>query len=119
MVRFSLELDDFNRIACSFSDGEEEHTVFGADPAAALKDLSTALSEARSEGYGECFWPISSGEYRWVLRRDGERLRLAVMFVRSVAIGFQHVYWGEMPFEPFAAQVEAEIARYSVPSARN
>ncbi len=116
MVHFSLSLDDFGRVACFFSDGEEEHTVFGGEPASAIADLAAAIEDARTQGFGECFWPISSGEYRWVLRRDGERLRLAVMFVRSIAIGFQHVYWGEMPFEPFVAQVQAEIQLFSTPA---
>ena len=110
-MRFSLEIDEFSRLACSFSDGEEEHTVYGADPPAALADLASALDDARRDGFGECFWPLSAGEYRWVFRRDGETLRLAVLFVRSVAIGFQHVYWGELPFQPFADQVSAEILR--------
>ncbi|MBI4892306.1 MAG: hypothetical protein HY821_16900 [Acidobacteria bacterium] len=116
MVRISLSLDDFGRVACYLNDGEEEHTLFGGEPATALADLSAAVEDARAQGYGECFWPISSGEYRWVLRRDAERLRLAVMFVRSIAIGFQHVYWGEMPFEPFAEQVQAEIQAFSSPA---
>lgn len=116
-MRFSLAIDDFGRLACTFNDGEEEHTVFGADPPAALSDLAAALDDARRDGFGECFWPISAGEYRWVFRRDNARLRLAVMYVRSVAIGFQHVYWGETDFEPFAALVRAEIDRLPVPSA--
>lgn len=116
-MRFSLGIDDFGRLACLFGDGEEEHTVYGADPQAALSDLAAALDDARLNGFGECFWPISAGEYRWVFRRDNQRLRLAVMYVRSVAIGFQHVYWGETDFAPFAALVRAEIGRLSVPSA--
>lgn len=116
-MRFSLGIDDFGRLACTFSDGEEEHTVFCADPPAALAYLNAALDDARDTGFGECFWPISAGEYRWVFRRDKDRLRLAVMYVRSIAIGFQHVYWGETDFEPFAALVRAEIDRMPVPSA--
>lgn len=116
MVRFSLSTDDFNRLACDISDGQEEHTVFGADPAAALADLAAALDDAQASGFGECFWPISSGEYRFVLRRDDLNLRLAVMFVRSVAIGFQHVYFGDTPWPEFSASVRAEIERMQTPA---
>lgn len=116
-MRFSLAFDDFDRLACTFSDSEEEHTVFASAPAAALDDLTAALDDARLNGFGECFWPISAGEYRWVFRRDNARLRLAVMYVRSIAIGFQHVYWGETGFDSFDALVRAEIARLTVPSA--
>jgi hypothetical protein len=116
-MRFSLALDDFRRLACTFADDQEEHTVFAADPPAAIASLLAALDDARTTGHGECFWLISAGEYRWVFRREGPSLRLAVLYVRSVAIGFQHVYWGSTEFDAFDALVRAEVDRLAVPSA--
>jgi len=113
-MRFSLDTDEFGRLACRLEDEQEQRAVFGAEPQVALADLSAALDALERDGYGECFWPVSAGEYRWVFRREGEKLRLAVLWVRSVAIGFQHVYWGEVALEPFVARVREEIGRMQV-----
>lgn len=108
-MRFSLRMDDFGRLECVLGDGQEEHSVYGADPEAALADLSAALDDLEISGMGECVWLISSGEYRWVFRREGERVRLAVMFMHSVAIGYQHVYWGEHPLREVLETIRNEI----------
>lgn len=110
-MRFSLRKDDFGRLECVLGDEQEQHSVFGADPETALADLSAALDDLETSGSGECVWLISSGEYRWVLRRVDDRVRLAVMFLHSVAVGYQHVYWGEHPLEEVLDRCRAEIRR--------
>ncbi len=110
-MRFSLGFDEFGRLACELQDDQEKRSIYGADAGQALADLSAALDDLDRDGYGECLWPISAGEYRWVFRREGENLRLAVLWVRSIAIGFQHVYWGATPLGPFVARVREEIGR--------
>ncbi|MFZ5925914.1 MAG: hypothetical protein ACOYX1_00580 [Acidobacteriota bacterium] len=110
-MRFSLRKDDFGRLECVLGDGQEQHSVFGADPETALDDLSAALDDLETSGSGECVWLVSSGEYRWVLRRVDDRVRLAVMFLHSVAVGYQHVYWGEHPLVEVLDQCRAEIRR--------
>jgi len=108
-MRFSLRMDDFGRLECVLGDGQEQHSVFGADPETALADLAAALDDLEAAGAGECVWLVSSGEYRWVFRREGERVRLAVMFMHSVAIGYQHVYWGEHPLRQTVETMRARI----------
>ncbi len=110
-MRFSLGRDDFGRLECVLGDEQEQHSVFGADPESALADLSAALDDLETSGAGECVWLVSSGEYRWVFRREGERVRLAVMFLHSVAVGYQHVYWGEHPLREVLDGCRAEIRR--------
>ncbi len=110
-MRFCLRKDDFGRLECVLGDRQEQHSVFSADPESALADLSAALDDLETSGSGECVWLISSGEYRWVARRVENRVRLAVMFLRSVAVGYQHVYWGEHPLQELLDQWRAEIRR--------
>jgi hypothetical protein len=110
-MRFSLGKDDFGRLECVLGDEQEQHSVFAAAPEAALADLVAALDELESSGSAECVWLVSSGEYRWVFRREGERVRLAVMFLRSVAVGYQHVYWGEHRLREVLDSCRAEIRR--------
>lgn len=110
-MRFCLRKDDYGRLECVLGDEQEEHSVFGADPEAALADLAAALDDLELSGAGECVWLISSGEYRWAFRREGERVRLAVMFLHSVAVGYQHVYWGEHPLKESLDELRAEIRR--------
>lgn len=110
-MRFSLRKDDFGRLECVLGDDQEQHSVFGADPETALNDLSAALDDLETSGAGECVWLISSGEYRWVLRRVDDRVRLAVMFLHSVAVGYQHVYWGEHALQEVLDGFRAEIRR--------
>ncbi len=111
-MRFSLALDDFGRLECRLGDEQEMHSAYAADPDAALGGLSAALDDLEIRGAGECVWLISSGEYRWVFRRQGASVRLAVMFLHSVAVGYQHVYWGEHPAEEAVGAIRAEIRRF-------
>lgn len=111
-MRFSLGTDDFGGLECRVGDDQEERSVHAADPGAALAGLAAALDDLESSGFGECVWPVSTGEYRWVFRRLGDSVRLAVMFMRSVAIGYQHVYWGEHPAAEVFEGCRAEIRRF-------
>lgn len=110
-MRFSLRMDDFGRLECLLGDEQEQQVVFSADPQAALADLAAALDDLESNGAGECVWLVSSGEYRWAFRREGERVRLAVMFMHSVAVGYQHVYWGEHPVRQTLETMRGAIRR--------
>lgn len=117
-MRFSLGFDDFQRLRCQFDDGETSTSAESADVGAGLEALSEALEALEIEGFGECFWFTSAGEYRWVLRRHGsDHVRLAVMWCGSVAVGFQHVVWHEMPMAELSANLHAELARMAATAA--
>lgn len=111
-MRFSLAIDDFRRLSCQFEDGDICTTAESSDVGAGLEALSEALFALEAEGFGECFWFTSAGEYRWVLRRhESDKVRLAVLWCGSVAVGFQHVVWHEMPLAEFRVNLHAELAR--------
>jgi len=117
-MRFALSIDDFRRLSCQFEDGDTRTTAESADVGAGLQALSEALDALETEGFGECFWFTSAGEYRWVLRRhENDRVRLAVLWCGSVAVGFQHVIWHEMPLAQFTANLHAELANIAASAA--
>ncbi|GIU73233.1 MAG: hypothetical protein KatS3mg004_0320 [Bryobacteraceae bacterium] len=111
-MHFRLGTDEFGRLECRIGGDGDEHSVQAADAGAALADLSAALDELEASGAAGCVWLISSGEYRWAFRRHEENVRVAVMFMHSVAIGYQHVYWGEHPLHELLEIFRAEIRRY-------
>ena len=111
-MRFTFSIDDFHRLCCTFEDGDTHTTAESSDVAAGLEALSEALDALETEGFGECFWFTSAGEYRWVLRRhEASLVRLAVLWCGSVAVGFQHVVWHEMPLAELTANLHSELAQ--------
>jgi len=116
MIRLELALDDLGRLACSLDDGETVTSATSTEIADGLTALSDALADLDDNGLGEAFWLVSAGEFRWVFRRLDGRVRLAVLWCGSVAVGFQHVFWAEddlSALEPLRAQ----LAAFPVPAA--
>jgi hypothetical protein len=113
-MRLSFDNDEFGRLVCTFHDGAGTTTACAADGPIALSALREALDALERQGEAECFWLLSAGEYRWVFRRIGAKLRLAVLWCESVAIGFQHVVWAEDDFDSFTSMLRGELSRYAV-----
>ena len=44
------------------------------------------------DSYGECYWPEPTGQYWWLLKREAQTLEVAVLWSRSSAVGWQHVF---------------------------
>ena len=117
-MRFSLAIDDFRRLCCHFEDGETATTAESSDVVAGLESLSEALDDLNTNGFGECFWFTTAGEYRWVFRRhESDRVRLAVLWCGSVAVGYQHVLWQEMELVDLLANLHSELARMAAATA--
>ncbi|MBI5282855.1 MAG: hypothetical protein HY858_14315 [Candidatus Solibacter usitatus] len=117
-MHISLTLDEHQNLVSRLADDQTTTTASAADAPEALRGLSEALDDLEENGFGECFWSQSSGDYRWVFRRSEERVRLAVLWCASVAVGFQHVYWGEAEMRPWVAALRAEIASVQIPQPR-
>ena len=109
-MKISLRVDELDRLICTVEDGAAPVTVTASDPDAAAH-LVAAIEEAASRGVGECFWEEGGGEYRWMLRREGEKLRLVVLWCAGTILGWDTVLWRECDFEDFRRQVRAEAAR--------
>lgn len=113
-MRLSFGNDDLGRLVCTFQDGAGESMACAADGPVALAALREALDALQRQGEAECFWLVSAGEFRWVFKRIDGKVRLAVLWCASVAIGFQHVAWAEEDYESFISMMSGEMARYAV-----
>jgi hypothetical protein len=107
----AIETDDFGRMICSVTDGSQSAVVTAAAFVKASSDLWDALDQLEARGLGECYWAESTGEYRWVFRRNGENVRLAVMWSIGTMTGWEDVFWAEWPANGFLAQVREELLK--------
>ena len=109
-MRLSIEMDEFGRLVCTITDWRSEAAIRTADPAAARADLLSALEGVESDGYSECFWREPNGEYRWVFRREGDRVRIAVLRSTGTMTGWEHVFSGEEQLAGFAEMLRDEVS---------
>jgi len=116
-MKLSLSVDEFGRLVCAVDDGSSPVIVTSSTPDAA-GDLADAARDALESGAGECFWTEGCGEYRWMLRRNGDSLRVVVLWSTGTMTGWEHVLWAECPAGDFLAQVEAEAAKLPARTAR-
>ena len=110
-MEFTLASDGRGLLTCALSDGPLTATVTASNPVAASSDLVEALEGIAAAGYGECYWRHAAGEYRWMFRREGDKVRVAVLWSTGTLTGWEHVFWSECDLESFASRVREEIAR--------
>jgi hypothetical protein len=108
--------DPSGRLVCELVDEQSSATVTAANMPGATDGLRAALDDARTGGLGECLWLEPAGEYRWMLRREGDRLTVAVMWCAGTVIGWQHVFRSECGFGWFAGRVADELQRLGLAS---
>jgi hypothetical protein len=61
----------------------------------ARTELADAVSSALAGGVGECFWEEACGGYRWVFRREQDRMRVAILWSSGTVTGWEHVFWSD------------------------
>jgi hypothetical protein len=108
---FSFDIDESGRYLVGLSQDDQHATVTASNVPEAGDDLLAALEDARDTGLGESFWAEQGGEYRWLFRRDGSRLTVAVMWCSGTITGWLHVFRAECEFEAFVARAHAELQR--------
>jgi len=109
-MKISLRVDEFDRLICTVEDGAAPVTVTASDSEAAAH-LLAAIDDATRYGVGECFWEEGGGEYRWVFRREGDALRVVVLWCAGTLTGWETVLWRDCDFESFHRQVASEVNR--------
>lgn len=109
-MEITITTDETGHLVCTLDDGVAKALVTASNTPGAGEDLLAALDEARDTGLGECLWEVPGGEYRWMFRREGERLTVAVMWSAGVITGWQHVFRSDCEAEPFAERAEAQVA---------
>ncbi len=115
-MNLSLSIDSFGRLVCDIEDDGERAVVTAADASYGVTQLMAAIDDAQESGYGECIWPEGGGEYRWMLRRDGNALTIVLLWSRGTLTGWQHVLRTETRFEAFCARIRESVARLAHPA---
>jgi hypothetical protein len=111
-MHVSFERDEFGQLFCALSNAGPRTAIAVSDAFEAAAGLLGALDAAADGGCGECYWPQPGGQYRWMLRRDGARVRIVILWMAGVLTGWEHVYWGECDFEEFAHEVRDQLRPY-------
>jgi hypothetical protein len=109
-MNLTLETDPFGRIVCSVEVGDRPVLVTSSKPSLARAELRAAVEDVRNTGYGECTWPEAVGEYKWMFRRQGDRVTVVSLWSSGTLTGWQHVLRETTDFETFTSRVEAEFA---------
>lgn len=99
------------RIVCTIQDAGNQAFVTAGDAVNASLELLAAIQDAADDGYGDCLWQEVAGDYKWMLRRNGETVTVAVMWSSGVVTGWQHVIRGDTDFDDFAEQVRTALAQ--------
>jgi len=113
-VTFSLERPDTRRLVARLREGDVIAEVIGWQPAQAAANLLATLEAVEAEGYGECFWLEPTGHYWWMLKREDERLEVVVLWSRSSAIGWQHVFRAADEIGYISNLIRTELERHGL-----
>jgi hypothetical protein len=102
---------DSARLVCELNEADQHTTISAADGGEAANAFLTAVLAVADDRLAECFWHEAGGDYRWMFRREGDRVDVAVMWCAGVITGWQHVFRGECPVDRLieaAAQARGE-----------
>lgn len=108
-MQITLKSDPSGRVVATIANDGASATVSGSDGFSAVTDLGLAAESATSDGIGECFWHEALGDYRWLFRRDGGIMRIAIVRSSGTLTGWEHCFWSECRIEEFRATMRAAI----------
>ena len=114
VIHLSFALDQFGRLMCELHDGQTSGTATASNVPDAANDLHAALASAESTGRGECWWLEGAGEYRWVIRRDGDGVNVVVLWSAGTITGWEHVFWGQGDFAGLSADIRERLEKLNV-----
>ena len=109
-MQFTLSSDSRGLLTCVLSDSGSEVTVSTSGQSAST-DLLEAVESAALTGFGECYWRQEVDEFRWLFRRENETVRVALLRGCGTLTGWEHVFWGQCDFDPFASRLRNEVRR--------
>lgn len=103
------DADSLDRVTGTITHNGSQVSVTGADAVPALTDLQAAVDSAVNHGHGECFWREATGDYRWLFRREGQTMRVAVLHSSGTLTGWEHRFWAECDAGEFRDTMHAAI----------
>lgn len=115
-MRVYVSTNERERLNCELSEGPGEATITASNMLEAAADLAAALDDAAKYGFGECYWLEGGGEYRWMIRREGKKARVVVLWGTGVVTGWEHRYYAECAFEKWAEDLRAQLEPYLSPA---
>ncbi len=110
-MKFAFETDPGGRLLCRLEDADGSHWISSSDAGPAQAGLIAALDGLETSQSSECYWQDDACDYRWLFRRDGHRLRLAILRLTGVCPGYQHVAWTDEDAAPLLAEIRAALRR--------
>ena len=109
-MQFRVEMESSGRLHCRFADGVKEAEISAYDGATSLALLEAAQKDLETDGCGECYWQMATGEYRLLLRRaENDVLRIAVLWANGIVTGWENVFWTECPLAEWNTEVHREL----------
>ena len=108
-MKFAFEADLGGRLLCRLEDADGAHLISSSAAAPAQAELMGALEDLESSNTSECYWQDDACDYRWVFKRDGERLKLAILRLTGVCPGYQHVAWTEEAAAPLLSTIRTAL----------
>ena len=108
-MQVTLKCDSFGRVVGSIEHNGAQATVTGLEPGSAIADLQLAVDGAMTGDSGECFWHESTGEYRWLFRRERSTMRIVILWSMGTLTGWEHRFWAECDAEVFRDNMQAAI----------
>ncbi len=110
-MRFDFESGPDGRLLCHLEDADGAHLIASCESASAQAELMAAIQELDSSVSSECYWRDDACDYRWLFRKDGDRLKLAILRLTGVCPGYQHVAWTEESASELIAGLRSALAR--------
>ena len=108
-MQVTLRGDSLGRVVGTIAHNGAQATVTGWDRASAIADLRMAVESVATHEYGECFWHEAMGEYRWLFRRTGERMRVVILRSSGTLTGWEDCFWTECDARDFRESMRAAL----------
>jgi hypothetical protein len=112
-MKFAFQADPGDRLLCHLEDADGAHLISSAAAGSAQAELIAALEDLESSPSAECYWQDDACDYRWVFKREGEHLKLAILRLTGVCPGYQHVAWTEEESTPLLASIRTALQSVS------
>jgi len=111
-MNLSFDLSPHDTLTVHLREGDEQTSVSAKPSSAAVTSLRRALDAAVTDGYGECFWPgTTGGQYWWIFKRDAERMETVAMWTRGGASLWEHVFRATDAVSWVEERVRSEASR--------
>ena len=113
-MRLAIAMDEFGRMICTAHQDGSEAVITAADTGGPAAALSKAVEELAKSGTSECYWRGETGDYRWVFRRVGDAVRIAILWSTGTLTGWEHVFWAECDGGDFLQQAREQLSTVSI-----